>query len=144
VASWQEAYRGLFADEVLDDPEAIDRREQQWTTILTEERFSDLRSAVAEIDGEIVGLAQSGPVLEGTGTEVDTQLYCLYLLAAHHGSGAAQELLDAVLAPDEPAILWVADPNPRAQAFYAKNRFRADGLSLVDRGVREIRMARGR
>jgi hypothetical protein len=40
--------------------------------------------------------------------------------------------------------LWVADPNPRAQAFYRKHGFVADGTAQVDGGVREIRMVRGR
>ena len=40
------------------------------------------------------------------------------------------------------AALWVADPNPRAQAFYRKHGFVADGTVMVDDGVREIRMVR--
>ena len=39
--------------------------------------------------------------------------------------------------------LWVADPNPRAQAFYRKHGFVADGRAQVEGGVREIRMVRG-
>jgi predicted GNAT family N-acyltransferase len=39
--------------------------------------------------------------------------------------------------------LWVADPNPRAQAFYRKHGFVADGAAQVEDGVREIRMVRG-
>jgi predicted GNAT family N-acyltransferase len=38
--------------------------------------------------------------------------------------------------------LWVADPNPRAQAFYRKHGFVADGATQVEDGVREIRMVR--
>lgn len=36
---------------------------------------------------------------------------------------------------------WVADPNPRAQAFYRKTGFRADG-NRSDDGIPEIRMVR--
>jgi len=39
--------------------------------------------------------------------------------------------------------LWVADPNPRAQAFYRKHGFVADGTARFEGGVREIRMVRG-
>ena len=39
--------------------------------------------------------------------------------------------------------LWVADPNPRAQAFYRKHGFVADGTAQVEDGVREVRMVRG-
>ena len=51
-------------------------------------------------------------------------------------------LLDAVVDPGASAALWVADPNPRAQAFYRKHGFVADGTVQVDDGVREIRMVR--
>jgi hypothetical protein len=53
------------------------------------------------------------------------------------------ELLEAVIDSAEPAALWVADPNPRAQAFYRKHGFIADGTAQVEDGVREIRMVRG-
>ena len=45
--------------------------------------------------------------------------------------------------PRSPAALWVADPNPRAQAFYRKHGFVADGTARFEDGVREIRMVRG-
>jgi hypothetical protein len=43
-----------------------------------------------------------------------------------------------------PARVEEADPNPRAQAFYRKHGFVADGTAQVEAGVREIRMVRGR
>jgi hypothetical protein len=44
-------------------------------------------------------------------------------------AGAGPALLAAVLNPEESVALWVADPNPRAQAFYRKHGFvpRRDG-----------------
>lgn len=66
----------------------------------------------------------------------------LYLHAADHGTGAGPALLDAVIDPGTPAALWVADPNPRAQAFYRKQGFAADGTVRVEDGVREIRLVR--
>jgi hypothetical protein len=48
----------------------------------------------------------------------------------------------ALIDPAESAALWVADPNPRAQAFYRKHGFVADGTAQVEDGVREIRMVR--
>ena len=63
--------------------------------------------------------------------------------AADHGTGAGPTLLNAVLDSEESVALWVADPNPRAQAFYRKHGFVADGTTQVEGGVREIRMVRG-
>jgi GNAT superfamily N-acetyltransferase len=71
------------------------------------------------------------------------QLYVLYVYAADHGTGAGPALLEAVVDPEESVALWVADPNPRAQAFYRKHGFVADGTAQVEGGVWEIRMVRG-
>lgn len=122
VEGWRETYRGLMIDAVLDAPDFVLQRERFWTAVLTDPRNVGRRSALAEIGGEVAGLALAGPVHGGAdGQEGGMELYALYLLAAHHGSGAGAALLDAVIAPDEPASLWVADPNPRAQAFYLKS-----------------------
>jgi predicted GNAT family N-acyltransferase len=68
----------------------------------------------------------------------------LNVYAADHGTGAGPALLEAVVDPEESVALWVADPNPRAQAFYRKHGFAADGSPQVEGGMREIRMVRGR
>jgi GNAT superfamily N-acetyltransferase len=145
VRCWQETYRGLMPDAVLDDPGLLAVRERFWTAALTDERYRGNRVAVAERDGELIGIAMSGPPLDA-GAAWARQLYVLYVLAAEYGSGAGPGLLEAVIDPQEPAALWVADPNPRAQAFYRKHGFVADGAARVEGGVgvREIRMVRGR
>jgi len=139
VQGWRETYRGLFPDQLLDDPEFEPRRRRYWTSQLTEPRCAEHRIAVAEDDGEIVGLALAHPAGDELGIP---QLYAQYLLAAYQGSGAGAKLLDTVLDPDGEAVLWVADPNPRAQAFYRRHRFTPDGATKIEDGVREIRMQR--
>jgi ribosomal protein S18 acetylase RimI-like enzyme len=141
VRCWQETYRGIMPDAVLDDPGLVPARERFWTAALTDKRYRDNRAAVADRAGGLVGVAMSGPPLDAAAVW-SRQLYVLYVLAADHGTGAGHALLDAVVAPDASAALWVADPNPRAQAFYRKNGFAADGAVQVDDGVREFRMIR--
>ena len=143
VNSSRETYRGLMPDAVLDDPGLVAVRGGFRTTALTEERYRGNRVAVAERGGRVVGVAMSGPPLDADARWA-TQLYVLYVLAAHHGSGAGAGLLRAVLPATGSAALWVGDPNPRAQAFYRKHGFVADGSSTVQDGVREIRMVRTR
>jgi predicted GNAT superfamily acetyltransferase len=143
VRCWQETYRGLMPDAVLDDPGLLAARERFWTTALTDERHRANRAAVAERDGELIGIAMSGPPLDAAAAWT-RQLYVLYVVAADHATGAGRALLDAVIDPAEPAALWVADPTPRAQAFYAKHGFVADGMAQVEDGVREVRMVRTR
>jgi ribosomal protein S18 acetylase RimI-like enzyme len=142
VRCWQETYRGLMPDEVLDDPGLPAARQRFWAAAVTDERYRDNRVAVAERDGALVGVAMSGPPLDAGATWA-RQLYVLYVQAADHGSGAGPALLDAVVDPRESVALWVADPNPRAQAFYRKHGFAEDGATQVEGGVREIRMLRG-
>jgi predicted GNAT superfamily acetyltransferase len=120
-----------MSDVVLDDPGFLTARERFWTAALTDERYRENRVAVAERDGEVVGIAMSGPPLDA-GAVWARQLYVLYVYVA-----------EAVVDPEESAALWVADPNPRAQAFYRKHGFVADGTGQVEDGVREIRMVRG-
>jgi ribosomal protein S18 acetylase RimI-like enzyme len=142
VRCWQETYRGLMSDAVLDDPGFLAARERFWTAVLTDEHYRHNRVAVAERNGELVGIAMSGPPLDA-GSAWARQLYVLYVYVAGHGTGAGPALLEAVVDPEESVALWVADPNPRAQAFYRKHGFAADGTVQFAGGVREIRMVRG-
>jgi ribosomal protein S18 acetylase RimI-like enzyme len=142
VDSWRQTYRGLMADSVLDDPGLLPSRERFWTGALTDERYRSNRVAVAEVAGVVIGITMSGPARDADATW-SAQLYVLYVDIAHHGSGAGPALLNTVLDPHEPAALWVADPNPRAQAFYRKHGFIPDGCSKIRNGVREIRLVRG-
>ncbi|MCY7403617.1 MAG: GNAT family N-acetyltransferase [Cryobacterium sp.] len=141
VTSWQETYRGLMSDEMLDDPKLVSTRKRFWTIGLTDERFAHHRIAVAEFGGELIGIAQSA-----SPTDVDAtwsqQLNVLYVLASAHGTGAGVGLLQTVISANEAAALWVADPNPRAQAFYRKHGFVPDGSSKEEHGLKEIRMVR--
>ena len=142
VRCWQETYRGVMPDAVLDDPDLPAARQRFWTAALTDERYRENRVAVAERDGELAGIAMSGPPGDAAAAWM-RQLYVLYVYAADHGTGAGPALLDAVVDPEESAALWVAVPNPRAQAFYRKHGFAADGTARFGDGVREIRMVRG-
>jgi ribosomal protein S18 acetylase RimI-like enzyme len=128
-------------DAVLDDPGFRAQRERFWTGAVIDEHYHENRVAVAERDGEPVGIAMSGPPLDAAASWI-RQLYVLYVLAADHGTGAGPALLQAVVDPGESVALWVAEPNPRAQAFYRKHGFVADGTTQVDDAVPEIRMVR--
>lgn len=137
VESWRETYRGVMPDDLLDAEDFVAWREHFWNAALTDPQYKENRVAVAERGEEIVGIAMSGPA-----PDADTQLYLIYLMQSAQGSGAGQALLDAVVDPSETTTLWVADPNPRTQAFYRRNHFQANGEAKEEDGVREIRMIR--
>ena len=126
VASWREAYAHVVAPEVLAGMDA-ERATAGWTRMLEEHEAS--AAVVAELDGVVVGFAVARPSRDDPPVR-EVELWAIYLLAAAHGTGAAQQLLDAALG-DAPASLWVWQDNPRAHAFYARNGFAPDGASRV-------------
>lgn len=140
VRCWQETYRGTMRDEVLDDPQLLTGRERMWSALLSDPQYASVAISIATHDDEVIGFASAGPSQDGR-DEPALQLHTLYVLRSAHGSGAGAALLDAVLG-SQPAQLWVADPNPRAQAFYRKHGFTFDGTVRVDDGLRELSMTR--
>ncbi len=139
IACWREAYTHLLSPEFLAalDPVARARR---WASFLHD---TSRPTWIAELGGSVVGF--SGTCSSRDEPPVrDVELRCLYLRQRHHGSGLGQELLEAALA-DRPASLWVAEENPRARAFYERNRFVPDGgrAALEEmQGIVEIRLVR--
>lgn len=127
------------------DASARDRRETSWRRLasldpeLVRERVRIVRDPL----GTPVGFLMAGPSRDED-APCAIELQALNILPTFHGTGAAQALVVELLG-DRPAYLWVADPNPRAQSFYAKLGFRADGATKIDPalpGLREIRMVR--
>lgn len=102
--------------------------------------------AVAESGGQIIGFAMTTPARTiGMHEPVRAvELSSLYVLAAHHGTGAGHALLDAVLLPGSPAQLWVLEKNPRARRFYERHGFCFDGTRYVDErlSLTEVRHVR--
>ena len=131
VSTWREAYTHLLPEGFFSE-EYIARRHEMWHHVLSNPR-DDVVVRVAESAGRIIGFAWVGPGRDLAGNEAprDRHLYAIYVAAAHHGSGAAQLLLDETLG-DAPAMLWVAKENPRAIAFYVRNGFEFDGVENVD------------
>lgn len=126
-----------------------------WATATLEHRTSTWERwlangaapVVAEVDGEVVGIAMSGDAVEQDHILPvrGRQLYLLYVLAAYHGTGVGQALLDAVVPPGTGAQLWVAEDNPRARRFYERNGFVMEGARVVDAStadLAEVRMVR--
>ncbi|GAA1977788.1 GNAT family N-acetyltransferase [Isoptericola halotolerans] len=138
--SWVETYSGLLRADHWDT-DTLERRTLLWQRWLAGDGV-----VVAEAGGRVVGIASdgSGRTVGGHEPVRERELYLLYVLQAHHGSGAGQALLDAVLPPYATAQLWVAEHNPRARRFYERNGFVPDGARCVDEqlGLAEVRHVR--
>lgn len=85
--------------------------------------------------GEVLGLAGAG-VGRDPAPPTPWELYTLHTVAAVHGTGLADALLDAALG-GRPAFLWVLVGNARAQAFYRRHAFVADGSTRAHEGSGE-------
>ncbi len=125
VEAWREAYAHLLSTETMARL-SIDQRERRWTELIPAPT-PDVWVALE--DGVVIGWATSS-IGHAASDPRDLELEGLYIRASHYGSGVGQRLLDAA-AGSEPAFLWVATDNPRAQAFYSRNRFVADGATKV-------------
>lgn len=140
VRAWQEAYAHLFPAAFLEALDPRDRLER-WRRIIDE---PSVAVCVAEVDAAVVGWATAGPGREAEAVR-PLELEGIYVLAGAHGSGAGQGLLDAVIG-DRPAFLWVAEHNPRAEAFYRRNGFRRDGTvkhePVAQHSITAVRMVR--
>jgi ribosomal protein S18 acetylase RimI-like enzyme len=135
---WREAYSGLLSPAFLA-AQRVEERLALWQRLLAGPHAE--RQFVAMSGGHPVGFAGSLPPAEGRDV---AELWGIYLLKAHHGTGLGQKLLDAALGAG-PAALWVAEDNPRAQAFYRRNGFTFTGArETIDdwEGLPELRMAR--
>jgi len=137
--SWKETYSGQFPEQAWSD-EARLRREAMWNQLLLD---ADVTTVVAEIDSRIVGLAHAQHNRDDP-TLPSEELRMIYVLAKAHGTGVGQALIDAALG-GAAASVWVLDQNPRARAFYAKNRFMPDGTERTldfNPNIRELRLVR--
>jgi GNAT superfamily N-acetyltransferase len=138
---WHETYDQLLSDAALSQLRP-DRLAAMWRRFTTQ--GPGFRQYVALVDGEIVGFAGSGPARDGDKPSPH-ELYFVYVLHAHHGTGIGQLLFDAVVDPG-PSHLWVAAINPRAHAFYTRNGYRPDGHEKVEEvlgeSLHEVRLVR--
>jgi len=125
-ASWVETYTGLASQDFWDRA-SRERSVATWRHLLED----GLDASVAEVAGAIVSVAVAGQSKDRNGyPPVRARVLSnLYVLAAHHGTGIGQALLDVVVPPGTGAELWVARDNPRAVRFYERNGFVPDGAS---------------
>lgn len=148
VQSWREAHIDQVP-EALSEQLDVELSAWRWAARLRgetppgAERLGD--AWVAIVDGRVVGFSSAGPSRDADRPETDAELYALYVLAAHYGTGVGQALLEAAVG-DRPASLWVLSENDRALAFYAKHGFAPDGASREDDRwggpLRELRLTR--
>ena len=122
VAAWKETYRGIVADEVLDNL-SIQRRTEQWINSLSDETHAYHQAFVAEVDGQVVGFSNFGtPQIKDSG--FDGELFAIYILKSAHKMGVGRMLVQAVVnglreMGYSSMMVWVLKDNP-ARGFYER------------------------
>lgn len=146
VRIWQQTYRGLMDDAVVDDL-SVDTFRPMWYSIA--KAFAqgtvpqDGRSfRVAVLGEEPVGFLMAGPARDED-APAPRQVWSLNVAPEHQGSGIAQRLMDEAFGEGS-GYLWVAEGNARAIRFYERNGFALDGTRSQNEhdGVTELRMVR--
>ena len=130
LQSWRESYAHVLGDEVFrrresDRSAAVEHRR----AALAEQALDPaIRNWLAHSeDGRLLGFASAGPARDSD-ADVPLELWSIYILAEAYGKGVGQALLEQAV-EKEPAYVWVLEDNARAQAFYRRNGFEADGTS---------------
>lgn len=136
-ACWQEAYNELWEPARFAELNRDELAEKRRVAI----ESGKLAHWLAEIDGNVVGIAISGPTLDPR-APAGVELYAIYVREAFYGSGLSESLLDAATGT-EPVTLWTYRDNARASAFYVNHGFIPDGGERVDpSGILELRFVR--
>lgn len=148
VATWQAAYAGIFAEDFLSAM-SVGRRAEIWNRIV-EEATDGSGLHVAEARDRLVGFGHGGPSRDTDAGDAG-EVYAVYVLPDHWGTGVGRALLEAVVdeltAGGSPeATLWVLEPNHRARAFYEREGWKHDRRAeTIERGgisVQEFRYRR--
>ncbi|MFN8434544.1 MAG: GNAT family N-acetyltransferase [Anaerolineales bacterium] len=133
VVAWKEAYRGIVADEVLNNL-SIQRRTEQWTNSLSDEMHPYHRAFVAEMNGQVVGFSNFG-VPQIKDSSFDGELFAIYILKAAHKMGVGRLLVQTVVnglreMGSKSMMVWVLKDNP-ARGFYE----RLGGMHLYEKPI---------
>lgn len=136
VRSWQAAYRGLIDQAFLDTLLITDRAER-WRGIFTDPHPLTLGTLVAVRGETIVGWVSFGASRDEAETDTDGEIYGIYADPTSWSTGVGAALLTMAEqrmtdAGHTRAHLWVLDGNDRADAFYARHGWTADGMTKVE------------
>ena len=147
VRTWQEAYRGIVPDAVLDALD-VDERARSWDEwLVTPPPGVETFVAEDDDDGTVIGFVNVGP--DRDGEPGVGELNAIYLRAAGWGRGIGRALMDQAVAAlraagHREAVLWVLAANARTRRFYEATGWAADGAEqeLEGLGLLEVRYRR--
>ncbi len=128
VRSWQEAYRGILPDSLLDSL-SIPEREESWSALLREDGDRWLALVADGPDGVLAGFCSvATPSRDKEAGEATAEIGALYVDPEHWREGHGAAMLSAAFAELtqqgwRDVILWVLPENEPALAFYERFGF---------------------
>ncbi|PEM55310.1 GNAT family N-acetyltransferase [Bacillus wiedmannii] len=122
VDSWKTTYKGIFADEFLENI-TYEQREKQWENIFQQEDTYQYRFVAETSDETIIGFIDGGVERSGA-YNCDGELYAIYLLQEYQGMKIGQKLFQSLLSECinndmQSLLVWVVTNNP-SKNFYEK------------------------
>lgn len=125
VRSWQETYRGLLPQALIDNHTSASRA-ALWQRVIEAAPAGEDRVVAAERHGVIIGFGALAPQRAASLVEQGYihEITALYLLREHQGQGIGRKLIASLarLAAKQGGglALWVLAGNARASGFYAR------------------------
>jgi ribosomal protein S18 acetylase RimI-like enzyme len=118
VTAWQESYKGIIAQNVLDDLSG----EQHLLSWIKSLQDSPEEHFVACVNENIIGFCRAGPARSDLGKG---EIYALYILNAYKGRGVGYQLFSAAASfltakGLSPYITKTLEANKPARAFYER------------------------
>jgi GrpB-like predicted nucleotidyltransferase (UPF0157 family)/RimJ/RimL family protein N-acetyltransferase len=137
VRSWQAAYRGILADDLLDSL-SVTEREGRWLALLGNTEHHWLNLVAEDGNGGLAGFcAVTTPSREAKEDELLPEVGALYVDPDRWRERAGGAMLIAACERLkkrgwQEVVLWVLPENRRALAFYARYGF------MIDKGVEKF------
>jgi ribosomal protein S18 acetylase RimI-like enzyme len=137
IRAWQWAYKGQMPDDFLVGLAAsLESRTAWWQGVLGAAE-SEGRTWLAQMSGQVVGFASTGPGSDSDPARGTAFLYAIYLDQSMVGRGIGRVLLAHALSDlaergYEVARLWVLVTNERARRFYEAAGWELDGETRIE------------
>lgn len=144
VESWKTTYKGIFANEILENV-TFEQRKKQWENIFQKEDNPQYRFIAEMLTGEIIGFIDGGTERMDT-YNCDMELYAIYILQDYQGLKVGKRLFQALLSECinnnmESLLVWVVSNNPSKKFYEKYNPEKIDTKLLERLNVEEIAYA---
>jgi len=133
VATWKATYKGIVADDFLENL-SVEKRQAYWQSAIT---IGKPQLWVATVDDQVTGWIAFGPCRDQDATPETAELWAIYISPDHwsQGQGRAlwQQARQALVEQSfKTATVWVLEKNQPAILYYEASGFTLDTSSAQE------------